>query len=366
MNVERISISDFKRDDGFYEPVDLLLTVKSFDLQAIRQRYLKSRNENTGKIGSVERRETSEGGIVRVRIANGKILSSEILARMKEPRGIAVRNNLIGIAAENVVYLISKNEIRKIENPWFSYIHALDFSENEILISSSGFDCIFKYSIESLKQTYEWFAWEHGFDISHDPVLNSDFILTRMPEVAARLIADGKQVRLFDKPLSQVLPTALRSAFINSVAFDKNDLQKILATFFHRGAVMEIDSSSGNAKSVLENLKNPHGGLLLGNEYLATSTAEGEVVTGNLSSQKRFSFTSLPGKSEELKNSEWLQNSILLEKNILTVDSNRTSFVIFNPDLKCYSVIPYDQNWAVQDMAVIEKGLNTENLRQLK
>ena len=44
MNANKIDISTFKRDHGFYGEIELLLTIKSFDLQAIRARYVASKN----------------------------------------------------------------------------------------------------------------------------------------------------------------------------------------------------------------------------------------------------------------------------------------------------------------------------------
>ena len=43
--MKRIDISKFQRDSSFYGQIDLLLTVKSFDLQAIRKRYLESKKK---------------------------------------------------------------------------------------------------------------------------------------------------------------------------------------------------------------------------------------------------------------------------------------------------------------------------------
>ena len=65
----KIDISQFRRDSSFYGELNLLLTVKSFDLQAIRKRYLASKKNN--RVGSVERRKVALGGIVSVSLKNG-------------------------------------------------------------------------------------------------------------------------------------------------------------------------------------------------------------------------------------------------------------------------------------------------------
>ncbi len=69
----KIDISNFEEDHSFYDELDLLITIKSFNLQAIRKRYLESRKNKSGKAGSVERREVSTGGIARVKINGSKV-----------------------------------------------------------------------------------------------------------------------------------------------------------------------------------------------------------------------------------------------------------------------------------------------------
>ena len=53
----KIDLSQFQKDHTFYGELNFLLTVKSFDLQAIRKRYLASKKNN--RSGSVERRKSS-------------------------------------------------------------------------------------------------------------------------------------------------------------------------------------------------------------------------------------------------------------------------------------------------------------------
>ena len=45
----KIDISQFRRDSSFYGELNLLLTVKNFDLQAIRKRYLASKKKQSRK-----------------------------------------------------------------------------------------------------------------------------------------------------------------------------------------------------------------------------------------------------------------------------------------------------------------------------
>jgi len=345
-------ISKFQLDQAHFSEVNLVLTVKSFDLQAIRKRYLASKKNVDGKAGSITRRTPAIGGIVSVCIKNGKIVSEKILARLKEPRGIATNNNLIAIACENTADVIDGEKTYKIEHPWFSYIHTLDISpwnSDEILIASSGLDCLFIVNYKTNKIVWEWFAWENGFDKAHNPETNSTISLTRDAEVAKQYIAENIPHKLIDNPESEALPTALRAAFINSVCFDPLDNSTLFATFFHEGKVFKISMETGASESVVHGLKNPHGGRRLNNFIAATSTAAGHLILENENERNIYDFSNLPGKPKSLANREWLQNTIMKDDIMVAIDSNRNAFVLLDTKSKKYCMAPYNQDWAVQD-----------------
>ena len=67
--MKRIDVSNYQRDSSFYGLIDLLLTVKSFDLQAIRKRYLESKKNK--RSGSTQRRKQALGGVVSLRLNKG-------------------------------------------------------------------------------------------------------------------------------------------------------------------------------------------------------------------------------------------------------------------------------------------------------
>ncbi len=366
MKKQVVDISTFTRDDHYFPPLDLLLTVKSFDLQAIRQRYLASKKNVSGKAGSVERRKAGLGGIISLHIRDGQLREPKILAKIKEPRGIHVMGSALGIAAENTVYIMDNQGLQSFTDPWFSYIHTLSFSPHDpakILIASSGLDCIFELDRRTGHRSYAWFAWENGFDQANDPATNEPIWLTRDPDKYRQLKAAGKRANLIHDPENQVLPTAMRAAFINSVSYSP-DPGKILATFFHEGAVYEIDRSTGKASPVVTGLKTPHGGMVYGDGYLATSTGSGEVVFREGDLQTHYQFSNLPGKPGELGELEWLQNSFPVDDFIITIDSNRTAFILFNPQQKVYARIPYDPDWAIQDL--IPASISDVQVKMLK
>jgi len=362
-----IDLSTYKKDRSFYKTKSFLITVKSFEMQKIRERYLKSRKEKSGRIGSVERREVAQGGIVYIEIENGVISHYEILSFLPEPRGIDVACDMIAISTENVIHVITNKSVERIDNPWFSYIHTLQFNHchaaERLLVSSSGYDCIFEYDLSTYKKTWEWFAWEHGFQMGYNAKKGKEILLTRNVKEASDFRSAGKDYLFISDPEKQILPTAQRAAFINSVVYDCKERDKLLATFFHKGSVYHIDMKDGSCELILEGMKSPHGGRNYRDQYMATSTATGELI---FSESKSISFASLSGKPEELNDLEWLQNTAPFEDCLITIDANRNSFVLIDPDTKQYDMVLFDPNWAVQDIAEISDDSTRELVRKIK
>ncbi len=366
---EIIDIAAFERSSDFYPAIDLLLTVKSFDLAAIRRRYLHSRQSGSGRAGSVERRNPGKGGIVSLRIEKGKIRREKVVCRLTEPRGIDLKGGKLAIAAENKVYCFGQEgSLRILRDPWFAYIHTVRFHPGDtdlLLISSSGLDMVKEYRIDAAEPRFEWLAWEHGYALSRDPASGEALWLTRSAEQAAAWHKEGKRVKLLQNPANDHLPTAMRAAFINSADYAGLSGDKLIATFFHEGKVVEIDRASGTASDLLTGLKNPHGGHVFRGEVRASSTGAGEIVRkteGN--KETALSFRALPGKAPGLGDLEWIQNSISLDHLLLAIDSNRTAFVIINPGARKFDMIAYNQNWAVQDL--ISGRMSEGQERQLR
>ena len=352
MKSERIDISKFKKDSKFYGEIHLTLTIKDFDLRSIQERYIKSQNNVSGRSGSVNRRSVSIGGLATLKIQNSKITDKIILAKFPEPRGLDKKQDIFAFSSNNVVYVLTKNQIKIIRNKWFSYIHTVEISgdRKNILISSSGYDSFFEFDIKTEEKKMEWFAWENGFSESYNPTTGEKFVLTRDEMLAKKMQSKNKKCLLISDPKNYVLPTAMRAAFINSVSYDKNNPNKALATFFHMGTVNQIDLNSGKSKVILSNLVKPHGGQNFKNIYLATSTGSGEIVLGDQNLEQRFYVSKLSGKPDHLKDIEWLQNTQFIGKYLVAIDSNRTSFIIIDQEKKLYDLINYDKNWAVQDI----------------
>ena len=356
-----IDISDFKNDNSFYEELNFVTAVKSFDLGEIRKRYLDSTKNK--KIGSFKRREVGVGGLVSYKIENGNILTEKIVLETKEPRAIDIFGDKLAFASENKVFVVENEQVFELQDSWFSYVHTIEFSktkEDIVLISSSGYDCFFEYNYKTGEKIFEWFAWENGYNTGVDD--NGDkLILTRNENEFEQLTSKGENVLLVD-PTKGTLPTAQRAAFINSVSYSESE-KGYLATFFHRGEVRRIEESTDQV--IFDGLQSPHGGKEINGEYVATDTRGGRVLLKTNEREIEIDFKSLRGKPDYLLEKEWLQNSAYNADFIITIDSNRTSFVIFSLEKKMYSVIPYNNEFAVQDIVFGNVDSQTEILKTI-
>ncbi|MFO7863175.1 MAG: hypothetical protein R6U85_04180, partial [Salinivirgaceae bacterium] len=342
-------LAEYQQNSDFYEDFTLLATVKSFDLQAIRERYLKTRAKTSNRTGSVERRKVAMGGVVHLKVAKGRLQNTELLAKLPEPRGIHFSENTVALSSENKVFIIEGQQVLTITHPWFSYIHTVQLNAHEpgrVLVSSSGFDSIFEYDYRNNRKTFEWFAWENGFPYGRDPDSGEKVYITRQESQHTVYQKNNVPHVYIENPELEALPTAKRAAFINSVVYHKVP-NLLMATFFHEGAVFSINRQTGKAVKQIDGLKNPHGGQPFGDKVLGTSTGAGAVVVGDASDQTIYSFAKLDGKPASLNGMEWIQNTIVVNGNFVSIDSNRNALVIFNPQKRLIDFISYDDNWAL-------------------
>ena len=365
MQVNKLNIAEFNLNPSLGSGLKLMLTVKSFNLGDIRKRYVASRANKSGRAGSVERREPAVGGLCKVEFGEGKLESAVVLKEMKEPRGIAKNEKYFAYSSENHVVVQEGDEEWIIDNPWFSFIHALDFSPYNpdlLLISSSGFDCIFEYNVKTREKTWEWFAWEHFKNDALDPETKEPVYLTRNPEEHKQWSSEGKQVKLIDDPVGTYLPTAMRAAFINTVTYSRRNKGKIIGTLFHEGKSIEIDMESNQSFDHITGLSNPHGAWRFQNFDMASSTTGGMIFSITESVETQYDLSHLPGKHKEMEGKEWVQNAIFVNGLFICIDSNRTSFILFDPQKEHYNQISFNSDWAIQDLIVLQLTVTKSGL----
>ena len=352
--MEKVDLANYQTSPDNFETLELLLTVKSFKLQEIRKRYLESRKRS--RSGSIKRRKPAQGGLIYIKIDNGKIAEKRILAKYREARGLDFKDNKLAISSENQIYIfnINQNKMAKISHPWLSYIHTVKFNDDcsRLLVASSGVDTIMEFNIENAQKVWEWNAWEEGINKGRNPETGEEHYLTRSKKTARDIKNSGKNVILIQNPQKDKLPTALRAAFINSAEYDENG--DILATFFHEGAIKKISKRTKKMESLITGFNKPHGGLATSDGYIVTDTAGGRIFQEKGNRLISYYFNNLKDKDPRLEELEWLQTSHLYKDLIITIDSNRTSFVIFSPEEKQKLQVPYNSKWAVQDFIDIK------------
>lgn len=348
-------LKDWTLNQHFYPEAELIMSIKSFDLAAIRKRYLESRKNKSGKGGSVERRAVSLGGIAQVKLQKGKLEVQQLVKSLKEPRGLSSAGDRLAFSLENQVIVLDSEGVWSFSNPWFSYIHTVSFHpqyKNRVLVSSSGFDAVFECDYKNGTIIWEWFAWENGIAEAHGPDGKS-LLLTRKEEQHTAWKKEGLAHIYISDPLSDHLPTAQRAAFINTASYDLQG--NVLATFFHEGSVRRINRRDGKSEVLIKGLKNPHGGFLISEStIMATNTGKGELWVANKQSQEKYSGLELKDKAPEMLDAEWWQNAISFHDYFIVIDSNRNALLILDPSEKQYDLLPYDKQWAVQDLVLLD------------
>lgn len=349
MKTIRYNVNDFKEDPQHFNRTELVLTVKSFNLLAIRKRYLQSRSRS--KSGSVERRRPAQGGIVYLAIDNGTLVDFEILAKLRESRGIDIYGDRIALSSENRIYIFSRNNQKPqiIDHPWLSYIHTVRFNSDasKLLVSSSGLDSLLEFDLNQGSTCWEWIAWEYGYNEGENPETGQKHILTRHATEAQRLKNKGRNVIHITSDGKQSLPTALRAAFMNSAEYSKDD--KVLATLFHHGTVIEISKTTNAWKIIYQGMSKPHGGMPVDDRFIVTDTGGGRVILWEDAFNMVYDYSALPGKSIDLDALEWLQFSRLRDNTIITIDSNRNAIIFIDIQAKKRMSLSYDNNWAIQE-----------------
>jgi hypothetical protein len=347
-------LNTWKQDSHFYPSAEILLSIKSFDLAAIRKRYLASRKNLSGTGGSVERRAVSLGGLAKLTIGSGHLKTSLLIPNLKEPRGLSSASDRLAFSLENEVIILDENGLHSFSDPWFSYIHTVAFHPHKketVLVSSSGFDALFEFHYPTGTKTWEWFAWENGLNKAKNASGESIY-LTRKAEQRQEWLNEGIEHLYIANPKTDHLPTAQRAAFINTASYDPNG--EILATLFHEGTVRQINHVTGESTIVVRGLKNPHGGYRSISHIMVTNTGKGELwLEAQNGDQDHFISEGLSGKAPEMGDANWWQNAIAWGQNYIVIDSNRNALLILDPVAKLFDLLSFNADWAVQDLILL-------------
>jgi len=235
---------------------------------------------------------------------NSRILGSLIV---RTPMGLYYdkKYRMLFTGSDHWVYGVAKGKVVKtLNNQYFNCIHGLAESFDwKLWVVCTGIDAVIKIDIGySNKTLISWFATDNGYSVS----------------------TNGK-LRYIDKNKNHQgindYSTPEQTTHINSVLEYKKD--KLLATLFHQGKLVEIDIKTGKTKVILKGLKEPHNIRKASFGYIVSDTNGQRIIKFN----QNLKFIG------EIKgNFNWIQDAIELEnKNIAVADANNGRIAIVDP-----------------------------------
>lgn len=249
---------------------------------------------------------------------NGPVLG---VIKIRTPMGLYYDKSCktLFTGSDHWVFGLSKGKIAKtLNNQYFNCIHGLaeSLDNKKLWVVSTGIDAIVKIDIHHPEKTLSsWFATENGYNIS----------------------ANGN-VRYIDRNKNHQgingYSTPEHTTHVNSVLEYKRN--KLLATFFHQGELVEINIKTSETKTILKGLKQPHNIRQASFGYIISDTNNQRVVKLN----KNFK---LVGKIKGDFN--WVQDAIeLRNRNIAIADANNGRIVIVNSNGKIIDKYIFGEN----------------------
>jgi len=193
--------------------------------------------------------------------------------------------------------------IKRYDYPFFNDIHSFSPTlDGNLLVVSTGTDSIFEFSLDNFsKPEWEWFATENGFP--------------KTPTGNKRIISRNTNYQ------TVATTTPEHTTHINGCLTYKPN--KILATLFHQGKIIEIDKITKKWKTILGGLKAPHNIRRTSNGYVVSDTLNNRVL-----------LLSRDFKVENIIKDKfnWVQDALELEGgNYLIADSNNSRFIKISP-----------------------------------
>jgi hypothetical protein len=346
-------VADFRYDPAGFEPQEVFFVIKSQDQPERRRRLLESLKRD--RVGRFDERPVSEGLIVGTELRPGRRIdraSSFLVRSFREPRGLVLLDDGTMLVSEidRIIHLHSDGrELRDYRHPLFAFIHSIDLSADgqRLLVDSPGYDALLEIELASGAVLWEWVAWEHGFNPSHDGIY-----FARKRELYEEYLASGLRAVFVEpeKSTAHGLMTSARTDHPSSAIYHPRDPGKVLVTLGHSGRVGEIDRAAGTCSAVVEGLAlMPHGIQAHGGGWIVTDTMRGECwfLNETFQLQRKLAFGRLPGKPPELAGNEWLQVvRPLTQDTFIGLDANR-GLVLVDPSRRSYAVVPIDEDWCV-------------------
>ena len=240
-----------------------------------------------------------------VGLIDPKDLNKGIIVEIDSP----VATGMYYRAEEKTLYVGSGKWIQKIQggkivetvgNTLFNDVHTLNASFNSnMLVTSTGVDGILEVPFDTPWEiVWDWLATEHGYE--------------KAPSGKVRSINRNDNYQTIGAA------TTDHTTHINSAYEYKPN--KVLATLFHQGALVEIDKKTKAEKILLDGLKNLHHIRPYSIGFLLSDTGNNRVVLLD----DKFKIT---GDFEE--DYKWVHDCIEVDgQKFLIADSNNSRIVL--------------------------------------
>jgi hypothetical protein len=266
-----------------------------------------------------------------------------------EPYDVAFSRSSIFVTTGNGVSELdfALKERRTWSCDWFAQIHAIDISSDErrLLVTSSGFDGLLEFDVESQQRRWEWFAFDH---MNYEST--TSYCVTGSEADAIRRKRSGHSAVVVDEPRKwggYGLPTRYR-LHLNDARY--SDPDRILITMAHLGACFTINRSSASAVPLLTGLQAPHGLVNLpGGGLCVADTRRGRIlILGEGGAVKRaIYFQGLPGLTDRRRDGfEWIQNVASMAPNVL-FDGGRDCIWLIDIVRRTYRGIKTPSDWRI-------------------
>jgi hypothetical protein len=366
-----LDVSTFQYDDSLGRRLNAFVVVKGFNQLAIVAKIIRRKGNKSYGLTSVDRvsqRRYSDGHIAFTSLDTDEFGEDtlELALDSTEPFEIDLHDGqLIHTAGPGFVrYDLDEDEREAFEQPWMSYLHTIEFSEDgeRILTASTGLDTILEIELATGKILWQWNAWDHGFNY----VKANKSYVSRDPAQAAALQAEhpDAKVRLIEDPLSlprEGLATNRTPMNLNGVHYGRDGA--IIATGFHRSEAFVVQRDGSFEQREL-GLSHPHSLRLLGGGYQVASTGQGRLLLLDADFQPHtiVDLANLLADPEKRAGfGEWLQTASLLDEERMlfaAVDALRDGVHILDLKRQRRRFISNPPEWTIQ--AVIDAPIEED------
>ena len=353
MAMEILNLTNFSLDTHFLEESQWLLVVKSQDQSIRRERLLKTLKG--GRIGRTETRPTATGLLAKVILKHGKV-DVVWTKEFPEPRHIVrVDEKTLALTDVNGVNLITEDGCveSRITDELFAFLHSIDVMDGDrktILVSSSGYDAVLEIDLCSMKRTFLWSAWAHGFNPDED---GNWLALTE--DEYENLLRSGKRAVFVNPALygEQGINTKFRSAHPNVAVYNRyKDCRTIIVSIGHEGGLYEVDRLTKNTELIFDKLSQmPHGLWPYNGGWIVSNTTKGEMwfLSRDFILERKVVLSDLGGKPKGVGPVEWLQNTKIVSGDVfLCLDANR-GLIAVDIEKKKYNIYQPNVEWCIQD-----------------